>query len=411
MVHRVRWDRWVLPPAVSAAVFAVLSVSPPIGSSAASIHRLESLGDPSPGRPWLLRSRITSDSAGSPSLRLTSPDAPVQSIAALPGRGAWFRVLVPSSESELHLHLRDASGLHRLRSAVRPQRLVSAAPRFDERVLVVEGTLVPELSGEVITRPVGGPVELLPVTDQVQIEPSRQPLDACGLASFRVRVSGLGAPVSMRATGPSGERRDELRLPLLPGGIAVRDEGDAVVVRATSPGATAHLVAGDASGPTWWSAVELVADGEEGSARVPLPPQTLWVTASASVDLSEPVSPLLRPSSPPCLATPLGQRLARGRLAPPFLPPIRVLWDGPSEGADLTRQRIQRARAICVGGLAVSVALEVLLLLGAGLASVPSALRSLSGDRRDRAGILVAGISILMLMGAALALAVGLRPT
>ena len=86
-----------------------------------------------------------------------------------------------------------------------------------------------------------------------------------------------------------------------------------------------------------------------------------------------------------------------------------MLWDGPSEGAESTRQRIQRARALCVGGLAVSVALEVLLLLGAGLASGPSSLRSLTGDRRDRLGILAAGISTLLLMGVALALAVGLR--
>ena len=335
----------------------------------------------------------------------------MESIAALRDGAGWFRVLVPSAASALRLHLRDASGVHRLRPAVRPQRPVSAVRRFDERVLVVEGTLVPELTGEVIVRPVDSPVDLLPVTDQVQIEPSQRPVDACGLASFSVRVSGLGAPVSMRSTGPSGERRDELRLPLVPGGIAVRDDGDAVLLRATSPGATAHLVAGDGSGPTWWSAVELIADGDEGSARVSLPPQTLWVTASPSVDLAEPVSPLLRPSSPPCLATPLGQRLARGRLAPPPLPPLRVLWDGPSEGGHLTRQRIQRARAICVGGLAVSVALEVLLLLGAGLASGPAALRSLTGDRRNRVGILVAGISILLLMGAALALAVGLRAT
>lgn len=409
MVSGVRWDRWVLPPAVSAAVFAVLSVSPPIASSTASVYRLESLGDPSAGRPWLLRARITGESVGTPSLRLTSPDATVESAASLHDRGGWFRALVPASASELRLHLRDASGVHRLRAAVGPLRALSAAPRVDERVLVVEGTLVPELTGEVIVRPDGGSVALLPVTDQVAIEPARRAVDECGLASFSVRVSGLGAPVSMIASGPSGERRDELRLPLVPGGIAVRDEGDAVLLRATSPGSIAHLVAGDASGPTWWSAAELVADGEEGSARVPLPPGALWITASRSGDLSEPVSPLLRPTSPPCVATPLGQRLARARLAPPVLPGLRVLWDGPSEGAERTRQRVQRARALCVGGLAVSVALEVLLLLGAGLASGPTSLRALAGDRRDRLGILAAGISTLLLMGVALALAVGIR--
>lgn len=409
MVSSVRWDRWVLPPAVSAAVFAVLSVSPPIASSTASVYRLESLGDPSAGSPWLLRARITAESVGTPSLRLSSPDATVESIASLRDRGGWFRALVPASASELRVHLRDASGVHRLRAAVGPQRSRSAAPRLDERVLVVEGTLVPELAGDVIVRPSGSSVALLPVTDQVAIDPPRRSVDECGLASFSVRVSGLGAPVSMSTSGPSGERRDELRLPLVPDGIAVRDEGDSVRLRATSPGSIAHLVAGDASGPTWWSAAELAADGDEGSARVPLPPGALWITASRSGDLSEPVSPLLRPSWPPCVATPLGQRLSRGRLAPPVLPGLRVLWDGPSEGAERTRQQVQRARALCVGGLAVSVALEVLLLLGAGLASGPSSLRALTGDRRDRLGILAAGISTLLLMGVALALAVGIR--
>lgn len=249
---------------------------------------------------------------------------------------------------------------------------------------------------------------LLPVTDQVAIDPARRAVDECGLASFSVRVSGLGAPVSMITSGPSGERRDELRLPLVPGGIAVRDEGNSLLLRATSPGSDRSPRRWGRVGSHLWSAAELVADGDEGSARVPLPPGALWITASRSGDLSEPVSPLLRPSSPPCLATPLGQRLARGRLAPPLLPGFRVLWDGPSEGAEHARQRMQRARALCVGGLAVSVALEVLLLLERGSRAGP---RRSCADwcRRDRLGILAAGISTLLLMGVALALAVGAR--
>ncbi|MBP6835452.1 MAG: hypothetical protein KA978_32005, partial [Deltaproteobacteria bacterium] len=181
---------------MSAAVFAVLSVSPPIKSSTGSVYRLESLGDPSAGRPWLLRARITAESVVTPSLRLTSPDATVESIASLRDRGGWFRAQVPASASELRLHLRDDSGVHRLRATVGPQRSLTAAPRLDERVLVVEGTLLPELTGEVIVRPSGSSVALLPVTDQVAIDPARRAVDECGLASFSVRVSGLGAPVS-----------------------------------------------------------------------------------------------------------------------------------------------------------------------------------------------------------------------
>jgi hypothetical protein len=327
----------------------------------------------------------------------------------LRAQGTWYRLWVPARASEVNLRVVDAVGVHHLRVAVTTGRstVVPAGP--DERVLVSEGTLIPELVGEVIVRPIGSTVDLLAVTDQVVIDPSRRVVDACGLAVFAVRVAGLGAPVSLVSSTPAGERRDELRLPLVPGGIAVRDDGESVLLRATSPGSTAYLVSGDGAGPTWWPAVQIGADGDEGSARVVLPPRTLWITAASSSDLSASISPLIRPSSSPCLTTPLGQRLARGRLVPPSLPPLRVLWDGPSIENNLIRQRIRRARVVCGSGLAMSIALEALLLLGAGLVRGPTALRSLVGDRRDRLGVLVAGISTLLLMGAAMALAVGLR--
>lgn len=406
----MRWDRWVLPPAVSAAVFAVLAVSPPIGSISASVYRLEALGDPTGGRPWLVRAVIAAESPAPSQLRLTSSGAEVQALAVLRDKGFWFRVMVAGHAGEVRLRLIDASGDHRPRAVrVQPPRASVVLPVVDGRALVVDGILVPEVEGEVIVRSDGGSVELLPVTDQVAIEPTRRSVDACGLATFRVRVSGLGAPVSLVSSTPSGERRDGLRLPLIPGGIAVRDDGDSVLLRATGPGVIAHVVAGDDTGATWWSPAPLASAGDEGSARVTLPPGALWVAVSHRGDLAELVSPLIRPSPPPCLATPLGQRLARGRLAPPPLPQVRVLWDGPSEATDLTRRRIRRARVACAIGLATSVALEALLLLGAGLARGPSSLRSLAADPRSRLGILAAGISTLLLLGAALALAVGIR--
>ena len=94
-----RWDRWVLPPAVSAAVFAVLAVAPPLGPRPASVHRLESLGDPPSGRPWLLRALRTADSSRPTGLRVTSPDARVESLATLAGRGEWLRVLAGEGDS------------------------------------------------------------------------------------------------------------------------------------------------------------------------------------------------------------------------------------------------------------------------------------------------------------------------
>lgn len=386
-----------------------MAISPPVRSPRRSAYRLESLGDPSAGRPWLLRALVAAEASSPPAPRLSSPDAPVEAIAALPGRGAWFRVPVPPHAGAVRLRLIDPSGVHSLRAAVRPPLPSAQAPPLDERALVLEGTLVPELAGEVVARPAGSAAALRPVTDQVVVEPARGPVDACGLASFTVRVSGLGAPVSLVSSGPAGERRDELRLPLSPGGIAVRDDVGSVLLRATSPGPTAHLVAGDGSGPTWWTAAALGPDGDEGSARVALPAGVFWLTASPGSDLSAPVSPLVRPPWPPCVATPLGRRLARGRLGPPSLPALRVLRDGPAEGRRLARRGIQRARALCVAGLAAGIALEVLLLLGAGLAHGPVVLRPLTGSGRDRLGVLVAGISTLLLIGAAMALVVGLN--
>lgn len=361
-----------------------------------------------PGRPWLLRALLAADAPASAPLTISSPDAALEALPAAPGRGRWLRALVPASARAIRLRVVDAAGQHALRLATLTAATTAAQAPLDERVLVVEGTLVPELLGDVIVRS-AGVVELLPVTDQVAVSPARREVDACGLASFAVRVSGLGAPVSLVSTTPAGPRRDELRLPLAAGGISVRDDGATVLLRATSPGATAHLVAGDAQGPTWWSTVALGAEGDEGAARVTPPAGASWIVASGASDLSAPVSPLLRPFGAPCLDTPLGQRLARGRAAPPALRPPGVIWDGPARSAELTSQRIQRARALCMVGLAASVALEALLLLGAGLSRDASALRPIVDGRRSRAGVLVAGLSLLLLMGAAMVLAVELR--
>jgi hypothetical protein len=393
---------------VCAAAFAVLAVSPPIVARPSSSHRLESLGPPVAGRPWLLRALLATDAVPSTGLALYSPDAALEPLPGVASRGRWFRALVPPDARSIRLRVVDAAGAHPLRFETRAPSAPTAVAPVDERVLVVEGTLVPELLGEVIVRSPGA-VELVPVTEQVAVAPPRREADACGLASFGVRVSGLGAPVSLVSATPAGPHRDELRLPLAAGGVAVRDDGATVLLRATSPGATAHLVAGDAAGPTWWSTATLDADGDEGAARVALPAGATWVVASGASDLSAPVSPLIRPPGAPCLETPPGRRLARGRAAPPALRSPGVIWDGPSRSADLTSHRIQKARALCVLGLAASVALEAILLLGAGLSRDASALRPIVDGRRSRAGVLVAGLSLLLLMGAAMILAVELR--
>ncbi len=390
-------------------MFAVLAISPPVGPIADPGYRLEALGDASPGRPWLLRTRALAGERMTSPPRLSASGTAVAPIRFLRDRGAWFRVMVAPDAPAVRLGLVDATGSHRVRVATVRPRPAATTTTTPDRLHVLEGILLPELTGDVVVEPGAASARIVPVTEEVSVEPAVGVVDACGLVRFGVRVVGLGAPVSLVIARPGRDERHELRLPLVPGGIAVRDEGGAVVLRATSAGATGHVVAGDASGPTWWSAAPLADEAGEGRATVTLPPGAAWVIASRDHDLSDPVSPLVRPSRAPCLATPLGQRLARGRALPPPLPPLRVLWDGPAEAHHLTQRRMRGSRALCAAGLAVSVALEVALLVGAGLARGPASLLPVEVARRERLGVLAAGVSLLLLAGAAMGLSALLR--
>lgn len=406
----VRWDRWVLPPAVCAAVFAVLAISPPVGHVAHATEVVEALGDPSPGRPWLLRTRSVADVDRNPATRVSVGGVRLAPLAEVSRSGRWYRAGVPTGARSVELRLEDPTGVHVRRIASRVPVAVAAVTAA-EGLHVVEGVLVPELAGEVLVEAGVGAasVRLVPATEEVGVEPSEGVPDACGIARFVVRVSGLGAPVSLRVTRGAAVERHELRLPLVPGGVAVRDEGAVVTLRATNPGVLAHVVAGDESGPTWWSGARLAAASEEGVAAVRLPAGVAWLLASRDHDLSEPVSPLTRSPGAPCDATALGRRLAGARRSPPPLPPVRTVWDGPAESRRLTELRMNRSRGLCLAGLALSVALEVSLLLGAGLTRGPDALRAVSARGRERLGVLAAGASLLLLAGAAMGLAVLLR--
>jgi hypothetical protein len=340
-----------------------------------------------------------------PSLRVTSPDATVESIASLRDRGGWFRAQVPASASELRLHLRDDSGVHRLRALwahsapvrrrapprrARPRRRGNPRPELDRR-----GDRPPrwELRGAPPGDRPGGrrarasrgrrvrPREL----QRTRLGPRRPGLDD-HLGPHRESAATSSVSRWFRAASRCATRATRCCC--------------APPARARS----AHLVAGDRVGSRpGGRRVTLGAEATRGSARVVAPSRNALgrprLTAPTSASLS------LRccvPASPPCLATPLGQRIARGRLAPPELPPVPRAMGRPRGGRpSIVAARAQRMPALCVLGLAVSVALEAALLLGAGLASGPASLRSLAGDRRDRLGVLVAGISTLLLMGVA----------
>ncbi len=403
----MRWDRWVVPPAVSAAAFALLALAPPPRPPHAGTYRLEALGPPVRGRPWLLRAAAL-ESPGNSLDETARLNPRLHPTRVSPDRGAWT-LDVGASEAVVTLHVDDGLGLRAL--ALPAASPVSVAPLavLATDVRVLDGALLPEVPGAVVVATRAPWVELAPAVDEVTVTPARAEPDACGLASFIVRVDGLGAPVSLREPVGEAVRSRALRLPMAPGGVAVGDQGASLTVRSSSSARDVFVVLGDAEGPTWWGAVALTGSADDGVASVPVSPRVAWALAAPDPDFREGTSPMLRDDGPPCVATALGRRLAAGRLTPPALPPIRTLWDGAEGLREALAARAAKVRRWAAVGFALSIAVEVVLLAGAGLGVGPSALRQVEGRRRARLGTLAAGISLLLLAGAAMVLSGWIR--
>lgn len=420
----MEFDRWVIPPAVTAALFALVAISPPIGD--ATTHRglrVEVALPPEADRPVLVRASIEDNAAA----QLTSP------------RDAWMTLRDPSGAELDRARMETAAGLNHatgrldargrgpytldvqsgaMRASVRfslpaaqPPPPAPTPPAGSLEVLATSGRLIPEVAGTVLVRAPGARrVTLTSEIEGVTIEPPSADVGACDVAAFRVTVAGLGAPVIVVARRADGlEVRTQTRLPLTPGGVSVHPEGSSVLVRGANAGSTVFLVGGDALGARWWASRNLSADGDVATARFEPPPDVRWVNATLASSLVDPESAAVWTSPPPealetCATTDTARAWFAARTPHPPMPAVRLAWDGAARATRVHTHRVARVRRLALGCLAASILIEITLVLGFGMRDNDPSLRELTRRRRERTAVLLAGVAALLVLGFALGL-------
>lgn len=405
-------DRWVIPPAVGAAVCAVLAATPPSGRPGEAL-RVEALTAPQRG-PWLVRVALEAVETGEIRPPGRANVAVGSSTVSVEGRAqglyAWATI-APSTASR---SLTVRSGGHRAQVEVAPFALAvrqTSWPTSALDVRVLGEAMVSEQAATVLVRvPGAARVRIEPEGEEITVSPESA-VDACGVARFEVRADALGAPVHVVAEpGPIESR---LRLPLRPGGVAVQWRDDSLEALSTSGAGEVYLVSGDASGATSWEARAWSSDGGFYRVRWPVARGVRWAIASSQPDFVE-TAGLWRggPAPPAECAQSEASRLwfAHGFSLPNVAAP-RLVWDGASHSRERQEQQRGSLRAVGFVGLAVCVLIEAALVLGAGLARDPEGLGTVSETRRTRAGLIAMAVLTLSLAGLAFAVAGLLRVT
>jgi len=406
-------DRWVVPPAVAAAVFALAAVSPPV--STADLQRgLRVEAVTAADGVILVRASVERVSDGA----LTAPRSLTvehggATVTARPVEGttavtAVIPTRVRGGRAQLTVVADELRATLSLPVAPAP---AAPAPTADGpiAVAVAEGHLLPEVAGTVLVRAPGATAARIePQLEGVTVSPARAAVGPCDVASFEVTVAGMGAPVTVVVTLVGGaEARAHLRLPLQPGGVALARDGRSLTVRGAFAGQTVHLVGGGASGARWWSAVRLAADDVCPRAAVTLPEGITWVRASPDALFHDAEAPSLRwdKTPPACAADPRARRWYEARTPAPSGPDVGLALDGGARARRTLAVRVGRARSLAWLGLAVSVAAEVALMLGLGLRGVTENVDGMRTLRRADVGRIATAAVILALIGFALALA------
>lgn len=425
---RVWIDRWVLPPAIVAALAAVLAVAPPVPSRGAHqgwrVEAIHARGGS--GRTALLL-RATLDDRVAESFH-----APEQATLTLYGaRGEdlgtrtlrrdpatpWLYTARVDATPARRVWLRGGGHAARFElPAATPTAQPSRPPSRDLAVTALEGTLLPGIEGTVA----------LSSRDEVaewRIEPSLDTVRVGSLvktramALVRVRVDGMGAPVTVVRRAFEGiERRDAVRLSVSSVGVAVEAPlpglaaPDRVQLRGAFAGVTAHVLWGDDEGPCGWTAAALPEGEGGGVASMALPSERscdpTWIEATTDATLAERT----------------GRRLAQARdpLRAPGHPDLFAAWPSPAapqrvhDGALAAERRfelrVRRARRVALSVLALAVLLEAALVLGVGVRRAPDALVEIDRPLRARAGTLAAGVALLLVIGLVMGLAALLQP-
>ena len=414
-------SRWVLALAVIAAIAGAIAIVPPGGVTARGL-RIERLRGASDGRPLLLRVALEDGGTRnwraplSVHVRAECADRTTRVVEATRvGRSPWVLVTVANARFPLRLTVR-ADGFE-VAAAVTAD---PAMPRFalsDQgraRIdVAVEGyVLTPEVGGAALfnggSALAGTTVNVAADDPTLSIGPERAVLDACGITALYARPGGLAAPVLLRFNG----EEHRFRLPLAPGAITTRIEGDTMTLGHPLGGLVAYVVSGDDRGPLRWEQHVLPSESERtATARVSLGADTAWALASASTDF-ERVSGAWKRTPPglsPCAATPLGEYFARISAPTPPLPGITIVHDGAQAALDHREDRRaqSRRRALWVNALALCALAALMLRAAKNSSRTLEREGLLRGSGASR--VAVYGVAALATTALVFALAVQLR--
>lgn len=422
----VEIDRWVVPPAVAAAVFSVVAIAPPVSTAGLEGGpRVEAIEPAVAGRPmpvrvtWQQRDG-TFRAPRSAVFRVSDATGLVRDLRPeLTAGAAWAtaRVDIPPGAASARLSLAAEGRSVRLEVPIDAEPAGDPIGRVDgggeAAVAAAEGNLLPEVPGTILVRaPGAASVALLPDLDGVAVEPARAVPGACGVASFRVTVAGLGAPVTVAITRADGtELRVSRRLPLSPGGLSLQRDGGAVLVTHGFAGMAVHVLGGDARGVRWWAARRLERRDDLGVARVELPGDVAWVSASLDPMFGDAAAPALSAEAvaDACATDGPSRRWFGVRTMPRGGARVRLLHDGAARAAGIVARRVVRMRTIALGCLAGAVLLEIALVVGFGLRRDPTESAEVARMRRGRVAPLLAGAALMLVLGFALALAATLQ--
>jgi len=412
-------DRWVVPPAVAAAVFTVMAVAPPVGGPDARRGvRVEMVGRAVPGRALLVRAVLDDPALGgwhplrgatlrvhdrsgqqTDAVRVSGqPGTPWAAATLRLGSAGPWTLSVEGPNTRVTCTVPEES----------PPPRVRVAESGDGALRVPVGTVLPGVSTEVLLRAEGAVrAALRPGLEGATVRPEEAAVDACGIAVFTVTAESLGLPVRVSVTDGSGAVRSvERRLPMDPGAAQLHLEDGRLWAHTAAADGVVWAVWGDPAGATGWSVVTLTETeaGGPGRAALAAPPDAAWVALARGGDLRGAVMVPRGTEGTGCRTTAAGRQWAAGDAFVPTVDGPRLLVDGGAEARVRAADAVRRVRRLASLGLALAVLAEAALVLGAGLRRDPISLRAIVTPRRERIGWALALGLALFTMAATLLL-------
>ncbi|MEZ4408930.1 MAG: hypothetical protein R3A52_21035 [Polyangiales bacterium] len=399
-------SRAVVVPAVFAAVFAVAAASPasldPRPTEGLLVEQVMGVGDAALARVTLDDPARESQRAP-PALAFTLSDASGAVVARTQSARSdarWATVAFPLSGRGPHTLRVEGQGARAV-VPLRPPGALAFA-RDEGAMRAAEGALLPGREGEVLVRADGADaVSLESVMETVTVTPERAPVDRCGVASARVQVDGLGAPVTVVVARGALAQRTETRLPVVAGGVALSRAGEMVTLYGSDVG-DAWALAGEAGRATRWSHVALRGEAGDTRGTFAAPAGARWVAAARGRGLDDLVA--LDVEVREGCDSPAMRRWRAAGAGRPALSVARV-YDGGAVAVASRRARAVKVRRWALAGVALAVLALVAMVAAAGARRSAEDLRAVESRPGVRAWIVAASAALLSAVGVALALA------